>query len=130
MATLIRIISRMLLSAIFIYGGYGAYSAPTPRTKRLPNVGLPESEMLVKINGATMMGAGAALALGIAPKLAALTLLSALIPTTAAGHAFWKETEGASRQQQQLQFAKNLGLVGALLLILSEPEKEKKAKAE
>lgn len=119
----------MCLSVVFIFGGYASYSEPQPRTKRLPNIGMPESELAVKVNGAIMMGAGALLALGITPKLTALTLLGSLLPTTVAGHAFWKETEEMPRKNQQLQFAKNLGLIGALLLILAEPKKTgKKAK--
>ena len=129
MSTLLRILSRLSLASVFLYGGYAAYSEPGPRTKRLPNIGMPESELAVKVNAATMMVAGALLGLGIKPKIMAAVLLGALLPTTAAGHAFWKETEEAPRKNQQLQFVKNLSTVGGLLLILAEPKKSGK-KAE
>ena len=41
-----------------------------------------------------------------------------MIPTTAAGHAFW-EAEGAERKAQEIQFLKNAALVGGLLLVLT-----------
>ena len=48
---------------------------------------------------------------------AGVTVLAAqLIPVTAAGHAFW-EKEGADKQGDQIQFCKNLGLIGGLLTV-------------
>lgn len=122
--SLIKELARLCLSGIFIVAGYGAYSQPGGRTKALPKVGLPESEDLVKLNGATMVGAGIMLGLGIFPKLAALTLIGTLIPTTLAGHPFWKETETKAQQTQQIQFLKNLGLIGGLLLVLADRKKK------
>jgi len=46
-----------------------------------------------------------------------------LIPTTFVGHPFWKESESAARKNQQVQFLKNLGLIGGLLLVLLEKNK-------
>lgn len=82
-------------------------------------LGLPEPETMVRLNGLTMVVAGSALGLGIKPKLAALALLGALIPTTLAGHRFWEEQSEQGRRAQETQFLKNLGLMGGLLLMLS-----------
>ncbi|HEX2911612.1 MAG TPA: DoxX family protein [Chloroflexia bacterium] len=123
-------LSRICLAVIFILGGYHAFTEPGQRHKRLPNVGLPESEELVKANAAIMMGGGALLALGIMPRIASLVLIGSLLPTTLAGHPFWKETEKASRENQQIQFAKNLGLLGGLLLVIAEQNNKKKSKAQ
>jgi putative oxidoreductase len=46
-----------------------------------------------------------------------------LIPTTVVGHAFWQEPEVTGRKNQQVQFLKNLGLIGGLLLVLTEKSK-------
>jgi uncharacterized membrane protein YphA (DoxX/SURF4 family) len=62
----------------------------------------------------------ALLASGIATKLAATILIGSLVPTTIAGHAFWKEENEAGRKNQRTQFFKNLGLLGGLLLVLTE----------
>ena len=59
---------------------------------------------------------GSLLALGIKPRLAATVLAAQLVPVTAAGHAFW-EKEGAEKQGDQIQFCKNLGLIGSLLTV-------------
>ena len=69
-------------------------------------------------NGAAMVAGGAALALYELPRLAALGLISAMIPTTLAGHAFWK-FNGAERKANEIQFLKNAGLIGGLLLVVT-----------
>ncbi len=124
---MIKALARMCLSGIFIIAGYGAFSKPGGRPNALPKIGLPASEELVKVNGATMVGAGVMLGLGIFPRFSALTLIGALIPTTLAGHPFWKETEENPRQTHQIQFLKNLGLIGGLLLVLADRKKKQDA---
>ena len=123
---LIQWLGQLLLSVIFIQGGSSAYLEPGNRPSKVAKAGIPEPELAVKANGALMVFAGIALALNFKPKLAAAALLASLIPTTLVGHPFWQEEEEGPRKMQQTQFAKNLGLIGGLLLVLAE----RKAKDE
>ena len=116
--SILRIIARLLLSVVFISGGYNTLTKPGHRMKTLSNVGLPESEPLVRANGLTMLAGGVLLVSGLAPTLAASILAAALVPTTVAGHAFWKESDPQVRAQQIAHFAKNLSILGGLLLEL------------
>ena len=111
---------RLLLSGIFIVGGWGAFSKPGGRPKLVAAAGIPQPERAVVLNGAVMILAGILLSLGIAPKIAAALLIGSMIPTTIVGHPFWKEVSGAEYEKQLLQFLKNLGLIGGLLMILTE----------
>ncbi len=120
---MLKSLSRLLLSGIFISGGADAFLKPGGRVKKVAAFDIPEAEQAVKLNGATMVFAGTALALGIAPKAAATVLIGCLIPTTIVGHPFWKEEDSGSRKNQQVQFLKNLGLMGGLLLVLLEKNK-------
>ncbi|EST28378.1 hypothetical protein N566_22775 [Streptomycetaceae bacterium MP113-05] len=79
-----------------------------------------DPETLVKIDAAMKIGAGAALAFGKAPRVAALFLLGSLIPTTAAAHRFWEETDPARRDEQLAHFLKNCALAGGLLLAAAD----------
>ena len=116
----LRQLAYLLLSVIFITGGYRAYAQPGNRVQQVADIGIPEPELAVKVNGMTMVVGGAMLALGILPRLAAAALFACLIPTTIAGHAFWKEETEDRRKAQQTQFAKNLGLLGGLLLVMAD----------
>jgi putative oxidoreductase len=130
--TLVRRIARPMLASMFVVGGVDALRNPKEKVpaaepvapelgKRLPY--LPEdTETLVKINGAVMVGAGLLLATGRVPRLASLALAATLVPTTAAAHRFWEEQDPRTRSLQQIQFFKNVGLLGGLLLAAVDTE--------
>lgn len=127
----VRRIARPLLAAQFVLGGLDSYRHPAPRAKMAapiiakipPQLGLPnDPELLVRINGAAMAGAGALLALGRFPRLAAVVLSASLVPTTLAGHRFWEVKDPTARKQQQLHFVKNLGLLGGTLLAVVDTD--------
>ena len=117
---MIRSLSHMLMSGIFIAGGADAFANPGGRANKVADAGIPAPEQAVELNGAAMVLGGVLLGLGIMPKVAATILLGTLLPTTVVGHAFWKEESEAARKGQLTQFFKNLGLIGALLEVLAE----------
>ncbi|GER83568.1 MAG: DoxX family protein [Thermogemmatispora sp.] len=124
---MIRALARSLLAVIFIKGGADAFLNPGGRPARVARFGVPQPERAVVLNGATMVVAGSALALGWFPRLAAAVLLASLVPTTIVGHPFWQERDPQTHQAQQTQFFKNLGLMGGLLLVLLEESGAKAA---
>lgn len=118
-------LSRPLLASVFITGGIDTLRNPGPRvaiatpvTDRIGEVApLPDDpEMLVKVNAGVQVGAGILLALGRLPRISAALLAGSLVPTTLAGHRFWDEQDEAKRKQQQVQFFKNMSLLGGLVL--------------
>ena len=96
-----------------------AASVDVPRTS---STQWPDDELLVKIDGAVKVIAGSMLALGKAPRFASTALAASLIPTTLAGHRFWEETDPDQKTTQQLNFMKNLGLLGGLLIAAADTE--------
>lgn len=127
---IVRRIARPLLSSIFILGGVNALryasahkDAAEPVIKKLAApLGLPEdSELLVRANGAAMIGGGVLVATGKAPRLGSLVLLGSIIPTTLT-HQWWTETDPEKKQGEQVQFFKNLSLLGGLLLAAADTE--------
>jgi uncharacterized membrane protein YphA (DoxX/SURF4 family) len=123
--SLVRRIARPLLAAQFIVGGLDTYRHPALRARKAapliakvaPVLGVPnDPELLVRANGAVMVGAGTMLATGKLPRLAALALALSLVPTTAAGHPFWQIKDPKQRAAQRLQLQKNLSMLGGLLL--------------
>lgn len=124
-------VARPLLAGTFIVGGLDAFLHPdskigkaesvtTPLTKAL---GLPEdSRALVRANGGMQIGAGVLLAMGVLPRSMAASLALSLVPTTLAGHAFWKETEPTKRSAQRLQFLKNASMLGGLIYAATDTD--------
>ena len=117
----LRATGRVALAAMFITGGADALFDPGPRAPKAAEIGVPlDPEVAVRANGAAMVGAGVALALGLWPRLAAAVLAGSLVPTTLAGHPYWQVEDPAMRRQQRVHFFKNVGLFGGALLVLGE----------
>lgn len=123
--SIVRALARPMLAGVFVFGGYNVLRDPSAQItkaapfidKVAPMVGLPQdAELLVRANAAAMVGAGGLLAIGRMPRLSASVLAASLIPTTYAGHPFWDEPPGPTRNQQTIHFLKNLGLLGGVLL--------------
>ena len=123
----IRAVGRVALAVMFISGGADALLDPGPRTTKAAELGVPlDPELAVRVNGAAMASAGVALALGVLPRLAAAVLAGTLVPTTVAGHPYWRIEDPAARRQQRTHFFKNVGLFGGALLVLSERPKRRR----
>ena len=134
--TISRTLARPLLSSIFLVGpiqtlrnSSGAAKKAEPVTGPLVRLaqraGLPighDPEKLVKINAGIQIAAGLALATGRFPRLSAAVLATSLIPTTVAGHDYWNESEPESRAAQRLQMAKNLSLLGGLIIAAGDTD--------
>lgn len=130
--TLTRLVARPMLASMFVVGGFNALrNAPKlaakaePVTETLtgladkvaPDAPIPhDPTTLVRINGAVQVGAGLLLATGRVPRLSSAALAATLVPTTAAGHRFWEETDPAAKAQQRIHFFKNVSMLGGLLL--------------
>lgn len=127
MTTLVRRASRLLVGVPIVVFGYqnlrdpaGAAKVAGPFLKQLrdaaPALPLPSDEVLVQVNAGVQVVTGAALALGVASRPAAVGLVGSLIPTTLAGHSFWQHEDPSARRMQRIQFLKNTVMVGGVLL--------------
>jgi uncharacterized membrane protein YphA (DoxX/SURF4 family) len=83
---------------------------------------LPEPERVARGQAAVQVVFGAALALGICPRLAASTLALDLVLVTYVGHPFWNETTPEGRNPQVTHFLKNLAMLGGLVMVVLEEQ--------
>jgi uncharacterized membrane protein YphA (DoxX/SURF4 family) len=132
----VRSAARALLSAIFVTSGARALAnpdrlvAPAQRMSekvaplleraapRLPT----DPRSLVRLNGAAQLVGGLLLATGHMTRPAAAMLAGSMVPTTVAGHPFWRMRDPAERQQHQTHFMKNLAILGGLALAAADTE--------
>ncbi|MFF9686916.1 DoxX family protein [Streptomyces sp. NPDC014623] len=127
---ILRTVARPLLASVFISGGLRTFRDPhtveaaadpvaKPLAGHVPQ--LPDDTVrLVRINSAVQLGAGVLLAAGRFPRASALALAASLVPTTLAGHAWWKTDDPDERARQRVQFGKNLSLFGGLLIAAAD----------
>lgn len=121
----LRPAARILTGSTYALLGFDALYAPGARVDQAaPLLAairtwaplLPaDDELVVRGNAAVMVAGGTLLALGRAPRLSAVILAGSLIPTTLAGHSYWKIEDPDVRKVQRIQFHKNMAMIGGLL---------------
>lgn len=128
--TLVRLLARPMLGSFFLLEGVKAVRHPEPLVDRaapliakvtpllnqyapqLPN----DPTTIVRANGAVQLGAGLALSLGKAPRLAALLLAASEAASTLAEHRFWECKDIDEKKRERAEFLHGVSLVGGLLL--------------
>jgi putative oxidoreductase len=124
-----------MLSAIFVVQGSEAVLDPeklaarakpvtdrvAPALQRIHPKMPTEPRAIIQANGAVQVTAGL-LMLTPLRRPAAVALAASLVPTTLAAHAFWQVADPADRKRQRIQFLKNVGLLGGLMLAALDTE--------
>lgn len=133
----LRSVARPMLASIFLVGGAQQVADPEGHAPvavdvtdavrdaavgTAPAVANASTTELVRLNGIAQVVGGLLLVLGRLPRLAALLLAGSLVPTTLAAHRYWEESDPAIRQRQQVQFYKNVSLLGGLLIATLDTE--------
>ena len=126
----VRAAGRAALAWVFLRAGVDVVANPSrPATTAGPfleklratlPVPLPEDTTVVRANAVAQIGAAALFAANRAPRLAAGGLIASLVPTTLAGHPFWKVDDPALRPNQRNHFNKNVAVIGGLILFLTD----------
>jgi putative oxidoreductase len=121
-------VSYLILLGRILYGGFFVLSgsrhftrlsamAPYAASKRVP---APKFAVL----GAGLIAVlgGLSIMLGLRPQCGVLLLVIFLVPVSLMMHNFWADPDPQSRQFNEVQFSKNLALLGAALIFLAIPE--------
>ena len=84
---------------------------------------VPAPRAAVLGSGVLLLLGGASILLGVWPKWGILFVVLFLVPVTFMMHNYWKDADPQIRMMNQIQFHKNLALVGAalIMLLISEP---------
>ena len=115
-----RSLARPLLAAAYVVDGASGLKSPAERVAAVRAAGLSEPEKLVQVSSATQLLGGLALATGRLPRLSALSLAAAMVPSTYVRHPFWSAGDAETKSQQQTLFLKNLSMLGGLLLAAAD----------
>jgi putative oxidoreductase len=106
---------RILFALIFITAAPRHFSREG--IAHAAQLGTPLAGLLVPVSGVMALAGGLSVAAGYKARWGAWILAAFLIPVTVMMHAFWKLQDPALVHIQQAMFAKNLSMLGAVLMI-------------
>jgi putative oxidoreductase len=122
MQSTIFLIGRLVLGGYFILGGYNHFKMLNMMSGYAQSKGVPTPKAAVAFSGLLLFIGGLSILLGVYPTIGAVALVLFLVPVTFMMHAFWKVQDAQMKMGEQINFMKNLALLGAVLMLLSIPQ--------
>jgi putative oxidoreductase len=117
MVDVVALVGRALFVVLFVAAGLGHVTRPAAMAGYADSRGVPAAKVAVFGSGVLMLAGAVSVLLGVYMDLGMLLLVVFLVPTAVLMHPFWREA-GADRQNEQVQFEKDIALAGAALLVL------------
>lgn len=114
---IVFLVGRVLLAAIFLLSAIGHFTQADGMAQYAEAKGVPAAKAGVIGSGVIALLAAISLIFGIWTDVGALLLIVFLIPVSLMMHAFWKVEEPQAKQGEQINFNKNLALIGAALIL-------------
>lgn len=112
----VALAARILLSAMFIFSGFGKITGFEGTVGYIASQGLPFPQLMAIGAIVCELGAGLLLLVGFKARWAALAIFLFLIPTTVIFHNFWT-APAAEVMSQKINFMKNITIMGGMLLV-------------
>ena len=117
---IVAVLGRILLCTIFLLSAVG---------NKIPNFqavagymakeGVPAPQVMLAGAIAFLIAGSLSVILGYKARIGAALLLVFLVLATYYFHDFWTLSDPQAVQEQTIQFMKNLGLMGAMLLVIA-----------
>ncbi|WP_454198993.1 DoxX family protein [Nocardia sp. Marseille-Q1738] len=113
------LIGRVLFVVLFLSSALGHFTQTEAMTGYTQSRGVPMPKYAVLVSGVLLALGGLSVLLGVWADLGSLLLVVMVLPTAFLMHGFWKETDPHARQQEMIQFNKDLALSGAALMLFA-----------
>jgi len=117
-------LGRAIFGGFFLYNGINHLKNAEALEGYAAAKQVEYPHLSVKASGILMTAAGAALVLGLAPRLGALGVAGFLAAASPKMHDFWNVEDPGQRQGEMINFSKNIALLGAALALMGLDAKE------
>jgi len=116
------LLGRILYGGFFLVNSYRHLTGASAMAPYAASKGVPSPRLAVLGSGVLLALGGLSILLGVQPKWGVLFLVLFLVPVTFTMHNYWADKDPQMRQNNEINFHKNLALLGAALMLLAIPE--------
>jgi putative oxidoreductase len=115
-------IGRLVFGGFFLYNGINHIKQHKNLSQYagLKNVPLPEHAVTAAT--ALLLLGGASILLGAKPKIGTAAVIAFLAGVSPKMHDFWSQQDPSQRQNEMIQFSKNMALLGAAIALMGVDE--------
>lgn len=114
----IHILGSIVFGLYFVVSGFNHFKNEKMLTGYAKSKGVMSPRLAVLLTGVIMILGGLGFVFGLHIQWSAILLLVFLIPTTFMMHSFWKVSDPTHKMNDQINFMKNMALIGALLIFI------------
>ena len=118
---ILLLIGRILYGGFFLTGGLNHFTKMSNYKQYAASKGVPAPSLAVGLSGLLILLGGLSVLLGFHPHIGLLLIAIFLVGVTPGMHAFWGISEPMARMADQVNFMKNVALLGAALAMAAIP---------
>ncbi len=112
------LLGRMIFGGYFLYAGIHHMQESESMAQYTASKGIPAPELAVKATGIALIAGGTSVLLGLKKEWGAAAIASFLAGVSPLMHDFWKQSDPERRQNEMINFGKNMALLGASLALM------------
>jgi len=115
---IVLLVGRILFGGFFIMSGLNHFQNVGKMSGYAGSKNVPFPRLTVIGSGVMLVAGGASVLLGIVPVVGLIVLVLFLLSTLATMHDFWNVKDPQQRAAEQVNFLKNVALIGASLALV------------
>lgn len=116
------LIGRLLFGGFFLQAGIHHFKEREAMAQYAGSKGVPLPDIAVTATGIMLTAGGASVLLGVKPKLGTLAIIGFLAGVSPIMHDFWKAEDPERRQNDMINFMKNVALLGGAMALMGMEE--------
>jgi len=118
---IVFLVGRIIAGGYFLMGGINHFSKLKMMAAYAKSKGTPAAELAVGGTGVLLLLGGASLILGFHPTIGVALLVIFLLGVSFGMHNFWVIEDAQAKMSEMVNFTKNMGLLGLLLITIVVP---------
>jgi putative oxidoreductase len=115
-------IGRLVFGGFFLYNGINHIKQHKNLSQYAGLKNVPMPEHAVTAATALLLLGGASILLGAKPKIGTAAVIAFLAGVSPKMHDFWSQQDPSQRQNEMIQFSKNMALLGAAIALMGIDE--------
>jgi putative oxidoreductase len=116
------LLGRLMFGGFFLYNGINHFKQQQALSQYAGAKNVPNPDLAVIASGIALAAGGSSIILGLKPRIGTLAIIAFLGTVSPLIHDFWSAADPQQRQNDMIQFSKNMALLGAALALIGVEE--------
>ncbi len=116
------LLGRLIFGGFFLQAGIHHFMEREKMAQYAGAKNVPMPDIAVTATGVALTVGGASILLGVKPKLGTLAIIGFLAGVSPVMHDFWKAEDPNQRQNEMINFMKNMAMLGSAVALMGVEE--------